>query len=319
MFKGWLFDIYPQRGGMTLWMIDTDGGRVRLTDRYRPSFFVVGPPRVLERVRQTLLRSGAPVEFSMTERRDFWTGSAVPVLQVSVDVFTLNSVVRQISRIGGAELYNCDIAPEQMYLYEKRLFPLAFCEIERDAGAAVASIRALEEPWAIDYSMPPLVALKLSVDTNGANPNYGADRSPLKAEIDGRECLLEWDELLDTLEDMLVRYDPDVILTEWGDSFIMPRLAKMALRRERPLSLNRDPRRRIATRKSMSYFSYGRVIYRAGRSRVSMTTSRRSISPRCIRRSWSSTTSRPRRSTAPAATASGCPRSGIASAAGERG
>jgi DNA polymerase elongation subunit (family B) len=150
-----------------------------------------------------------------------------------------------------------------MYLYEKRLFPLAFCEIECDAGAAVASIRALEEPWAIDYSMPPLEALKLPVDTNGADPNYGADRSPLKAEIDGRECLLEWDELLDTLEDMLVRYDPDVILTEWGDSFIMPRLAKMALRRERPLSLNRDPRRRIATRKSMSYFSYGRIIYRA--------------------------------------------------------
>ncbi|NQU08212.1 MAG: hypothetical protein HQ583_06585 [Candidatus Abyssubacteria bacterium] len=263
MFKGWLFDIYPARGGMTLWMIGTGGGRIRLFDRYRPSFFVGGPPRARERARQILRRSRAPAWFSAAEQRDFWTGRTVPVLQVSVEVSSFNSVMRQASRIGGAELYNCDIAPEQMYLYERGLFPLALCEVERLEDGTVTSIRACDEPWDIDYPLPPLEVLKLSVDTNGANPNYGGTKCALKAEFDGREYLLEGDELLEVLEDMLVRYDPDVILTEWGDSFIFPRLLEMARRREHPLSLNRDPRHKIATRRGSSYFSYGRIVCRA--------------------------------------------------------
>ena len=263
MFKGWLFDIYADGGGMTLWVIGTDGARIRLTDPYRPSFFVGGPPHVLNRVRQVLCRSRAPVDFAMTERRDFWTDRAVAVLQVSATVPCFNSVVKQTARIAGAELYNCDIAPEQMYMYERDLFPLALCEVERAADGAVVSIRACEQAGDIDYSLPPLEVLKLSVDAGGANPNYGGERCALKAEIDGTEYMLEWDGLIDTLEDMLIRSDPDVILTEWGDSFIMPRLIELARRRKRPLSLNRDPRRRIATRRSASYFSYGRIIYRA--------------------------------------------------------
>ena len=263
MFKGWLFDIYSGKGGMTLWLIDADGVHVRLVDRYRPSFFVGGPARALERVKQTLQRSRAPASFRMTEQRDFWTARAVPVLQVSASISTFSSIVRQVARIDGAELYNCDIVPEQMYLYEKGLFPLALCEIEHSDDGVVSSIRACTEPSEIDYSLPPMEVLKLTVETNGANPNFGGDGCALRATIDGREYLLDSDQLLDTLEGMLVQYDPDVILTEWGDSFIIPRLWELARRQEHPLSLNRDPDRNIATRRSASYFSYGRIFYRA--------------------------------------------------------
>ena len=263
MFNAWLFDIYPARGGMTLWMIDADGRHVRLIAPYRPSFFVGGSGHVLTHVKETLRRSRAPASFSMTERRDLWSDRLIPVLQVSVEVLSFTSVVKQVSRIGGAELYNCDIAPEQMYFYEKGLFPLAFCEVEDSGDGTVVSVRACDSPWDIDYSMPPLEVLKLSVNGNGANPNYGGSRYELKAAVDGREYVLEGDGLLDTLEDLLVRHDPDLILSEWGDSFILPRLMQMAGGRKEPLSLNRDPNRTIATRRGSSYFSYGRIIYRA--------------------------------------------------------
>ncbi|MBI5116198.1 hypothetical protein HZA56_06960 [Candidatus Poribacteria bacterium] len=297
MFRGWLFDIYSGERGMTLWLIGTDGRRVRLEAPYRPSFFVAGTNYVLERVKgifrqrneqapsyaprntqdvtrdtQHVIRNTehairntphAPVSFSMTEQRDFWSGRAVPVLRVTTSVRNFHSTVKQIAKISGAELYNCDIPPEQMYLYETGLFPLALCEVEIADDGTVASIRACDSPWDIDYSLPPLEIFKLSISGNGANPNYGGKGHGLKVEVDGTEYLLEESELLDTLDDMLKRYDPDLLLTEWGDSFIIPRLTLMAERQGHPLSLNREPKRSTATRRGSSYFSYGRIIYRA--------------------------------------------------------
>ncbi len=261
--KGWLFDLYTARGGMTLWLIGTDGGRVQLTAPYRPSFYVGGSSRVLKHIRQMLRHSRAPASVSQVERRDIWTGRMIPVLRVSVDTRSFNSVVRLVSRLDGAEAYNCDIPLDRLYLYETDLFPLALCEVECSGDGTVASIRASDSPWEIDYPLPPLVVLKLSVDAHGANPNYGGGRCGLRVEIDGTEYALEGAELLDTLEGMLARYDPDIILTEWGDSFIMPQLVDLARRQEHPLSLNRDPSRAIVTRRGTSYFSYGRIIYRA--------------------------------------------------------
>jgi DNA polymerase elongation subunit (family B) len=291
MFRGWLFDIYSGECGMTLWLIGTDDRRIRLEAPYSPSFFVAGSKHVIENVkslfRQTkeqpsshapratenIIRNTqhatrntrhAPVSFSMTEQRDFWTGCAIPVLRVTTSVRSFNSTVKQVAKVSGAELYNCDIPPEQMYLYETGLFPLALCEVKvAENGTTVASVRACDSPWDIDYSLPPLEVFKLSVSGNSANPNYGGKTRGLKVEVDGTEYLLEESELLDTLEDMLKRYDPDLILTEWGDSFIIPRLTLMAERQGHPLSLNRESNRSTATRRGASYFSYGRIIYRA--------------------------------------------------------
>jgi DNA polymerase elongation subunit (family B) len=275
MLKGWLFDIYGVDGGMVLWMIGAGGERIRLFDPYRPAFFVGGTKQVLRRAREAFRRSRTPVSLSMTERLDFWSGNPVSVMRVKAAGAAFNAAVRLVARVDGAELYNCDIMPEQMYLYEKGLFPLAFCEVEtrgkggpeagdgNEGDGLIASIRVLEQASDIDYSLPPLEVLKLSVDADGANPNYGGERRALKASIDGMEYLLEWEYLLETLESMLVRYDPDVILTEWGDTFIIPHLREMARRRGRPLSLNRVPGRDIATRAGVTYFSYGRIVYRA--------------------------------------------------------
>ncbi|UCD58680.1 MAG: hypothetical protein JSV16_06115 [Candidatus Hydrogenedentota bacterium] len=264
IFKGWLFDIYPAERGMTLWMIATDDRRIRLTDPYSPSFFVGGPAHALERARESFRMSRLPVSLSMVERRDLWTGRTRSVLRVTLKLLTtFASAVKRVSRIGGVELYNCDIPLEQMYLYEKGLFPLALCEVECLENEAVASIRACNSPWDTDYSLPPLEVLKLYVNGNGANPNHGGRGRGLRVAVHGREYELEEDELLDTFGDMLTRYDPDLILTEWGDSFIIPRLMQMCRRHAHPLPLNREPRRTIGTRRGASYFSYGRIVYRA--------------------------------------------------------
>jgi len=66
------------------------------------------------------------------------------------------------------------------------------------------------------------------------------------------------------LNQLLLRQDPDILLTDWGDSYLLPRLMSTADRLHIPLALNRDPHRSIGTRKAHSYFSYGRILSHAG-------------------------------------------------------
>ena len=81
------------------------------------------------------------------------------------------------------------------------------------------------------------------------------DEHRLRHADDPREMLLR-------LRDLLVRHDPDAILTAWGDSFILPRLLELARRYGVPLPLNRDPERAVEYRPARSYFSYGRIVYK---------------------------------------------------------
>ncbi|HVH30509.1 MAG TPA: DNA polymerase domain-containing protein, partial [bacterium] len=71
-------------------------------------------------------------------------------------------------------------------------------------------------------------------------------------------------ETIRSLNRLLQRYDPDVLLTEWGDSVLLPQLQVLAARTGIPLQLNRDPAYQVRTRRSRSYMTYGQVVYQAG-------------------------------------------------------
>jgi DNA polymerase elongation subunit (family B) len=70
-------------------------------------------------------------------------------------------------------------------------------------------------------------------------------------------------ETIRSLNRLLQRYDPDVLLTEWGDSVLLPHLQALAARTGIPLQLNRDPGHQVRTRRSRSYMTYGQVVYQA--------------------------------------------------------
>jgi DNA polymerase elongation subunit (family B) len=70
-------------------------------------------------------------------------------------------------------------------------------------------------------------------------------------------------ETIRSLNRLLQRYDPDVLLTEWGDSVLLPQLQVLAARTGIPLQLNRDPGHQVRTRRSRSYMTYGQVVYQA--------------------------------------------------------
>src|SRR3990172_8826876 len=64
---------------------------------------------------------------------------------------------------------------------------------------------------------------------------------------------------------MLRAHDPDLIVSEWGDSTLFPGLLQQARRERFDLSLNRDPAYGSAVQRSRarSYTSYGRILFKA--------------------------------------------------------
>jgi DNA polymerase-2 len=64
------------------------------------------------------------------------------------------------------------------------------------------------------------------------------------------------------LRAVLERYDPDLILTAWGDTWLLPELLRLAGESDLRLPLNREADRAIVPRPERTYFAYGQVIHR---------------------------------------------------------
>ena len=82
-------------------------------------------------------------------------------------------------------------------------------------------------------------------------------------EIDGQYRILEGadEPVVEGFHRLLKQYDPDVILTQWGDSTLLPGLRRDAKRRGVSLALNRD-QLPVQQSRARSYMSYGRILFK---------------------------------------------------------
>ena len=288
---------------MTLWLIPASGSgkRLRLIDRsFRPSFYVHGPEPRLRHLARTLA-ARAQVTCTLTRRTDIWEARELVVLEITAHYPTqFAALARFASRFDpGLRLYNSDLMLAPLYCWEKNVFPLAKVDAQVGAGGwalgagagenpvprtqypvpdgiAAASrevpqweIRAIEsrdDEWAIDFELPPLKIMRARLEGLGKiDPQHGR-RGKLEVAVDD-----DWLELDDALEPvavgferMLRTHDPDLIVSEWGDSTLFPGLLEQARRERIELSLNRDPAHGAVQRsRARSYTSYGRILFKA--------------------------------------------------------
>lgn len=275
--EGWIFDVYPSSDGMILWVIDDQGHPHRVRHTYAPTLYVAGSRNELEMARQALTRLRVPVTFTPTARQELMSGTQIPVTAVTVPhPLAFPAATRLLARVPGLALYNCDILTTRLFFYETGLFPLARCAIDYSDGVA-RKIALLSRPEDLEYDLPSLVILRLhlespatrtgdSEDVPARNPSHGRP-GQLEAGVDGETVVLDGDDPAETIRSLnrlLQRYDPDVLLTEWGDSVLLPQLQVLAARTGIPLQLNRDPGHQVRTRRSRSYMTYGQVVYQAG-------------------------------------------------------
>jgi DNA polymerase II len=252
---------------MVVWLLCEDGRRIMAVDPFVSACYLAAPLSIREQVFRLLRHASCRIGTREVERYELGALRPIPVLEVSVYApAQFSSITQQLIRsCPDAQFFHVDVSLPQRYFYDRQLFPLVHCEADITAEGRIQSIRALESPWDTDYGLPSLTIMELSPDSPSPNPNHGG-RGSLVVRMDGEERLLEGDDadVVQRLNQLLVREDPDILLTDWGDSHLLPRLIAMADRLRLPLELNRDPHRSIGARKPRSYFSYGRILSHAG-------------------------------------------------------
>lgn len=265
--KGWLFDAHPSGDEIAVWLITTESKRLRLQDNFAPTFYIEGASAKLMPLLSSLTSKGLVISFRLTEKQELFSGEWRVVWEVKVSpAGKLSWVLRQITKEEVTlPIYNVDLPLSWRYFQEKKVFPLAFCQVEYNSEGQILSWEVLDSPRDTNYQLPSFTSMELKMEGRSVNPAHGR-KGHLEVRLEGQERLLEveGEELIRHLDSLLRRYDPDIVFTHWGDSFLLPHLLEMAEKWQIPLALNRGNNPQIFRRRERSYFSYGRVIYRAG-------------------------------------------------------
>jgi len=266
---GWVLDAAAEGGGVEVWFRAGTGETRLLRAPFLPSFVLAGRGIRGEQVAAAARRWGCAA--APGEGIEFFSGKAVPAWTVTVpSPFALRETVRKAEGSFGAEaLYDADIAAEQQFAYATGLYPLARAEVDLSPDGTILASRVLDSPWDADAPLPAFAEARLATAGTG-HPAHGRPR-PLEFSAEGRTHVLLWEEgegFLRELSRLLDACDPDLLVTEYGDEYILPRLLALAARLRVPLRLGReDPGSggpgAVRRSRERSYFSYGQVVFRA--------------------------------------------------------
>jgi DNA polymerase-2 len=263
--QGWLFDVYPAQTTMVVWLYQEDGTLLRLEDPFRPRLYARGRSDDLQALARATLRTRVCSRCELTRQREFWSGELVTVMALEVaDYGMFPRLLRRLPEFESRlTFYNCDLPLPQYYLYCRQIFPFGQCEVEHD-GRTIARIHTRESSAERHYVIPSPRILELQLTQDPLIPLQRGNT--LQVTLDGQsyECTTNDPfELLDQLNAFLTRYDPDLILTDYGDTAIFPALLRLAHRYRMPLALDREPapvERRLVT-EGRSFFTYGKMLY----------------------------------------------------------
>jgi len=275
--EGWLFDLYPApEGGVFAWLITRDGRAIRLYDSWHPSIYAwASSPTELNSLltQHDLSEVEMAVDYKYVSPGDFDRSKVLRLTfkrGCDIAAFLRNTSPRSLINI---RLFNVGIPLAQLYMYEKDLFPLAY--VRTYPANRTIKWELLDDANLCRYETPPLrgATLALAVKKTGRIPSFNDPLESIRVKTRGIVTEIEGgseiDKLLDLVE-LIQEIDPDVILTENGDSFVFPYLIHRASR-NRMLSrmiLDREGRPLRSPREGRSYFSYGRIYYKPSPTRL---------------------------------------------------
>ncbi|MDP2844796.1 MAG: DNA polymerase domain-containing protein, partial [Candidatus Methanoperedens sp.] len=173
------------------------------------------------------------------------------IISVSIEPNSVYEIASMLEA-KGCHLYNIDLDPGRQYLLGCGLFPMA--KLRGDFLD--------DSQHAIDYEVPDLVKMELSAMPCRDKGIVTMD-DPI-GRITLGDILIEGrgeSEMIDELNREVASADPDLIVTERGDSFDLPYLHHRAALHDIDLQLGRE-KDILPESGGKSYFSYGRILYK---------------------------------------------------------
>jgi DNA polymerase-2 len=262
---GWLLDVYVEEDGITLWLLTDDDKRLHLRMEFDITFYAAGDFNLLRQAWKYLKEKDVKLE--RTVRRDLFLGERDVMAVTTSNPAGLQKMFGELQRqFPSLDYYDADIPVTLRFIARTNTYLLGRCHVRFDEEW-IQSIEPLSTPWEIDPAPIPLRILTLAPDCNPAI------RKPkqLHVKYGQREYSLSLDSprpFLIGLKADLQRLDPDLILTDYGDTWLFPQLSTWSEETGIELKPNRDENRQIMTRKADSYFAYGQVTYRGAQSHL---------------------------------------------------
>jgi DNA polymerase elongation subunit (family B) len=278
--KGWILDVYPSAPGeFAVWIIAENGERLRLADSFKPQIYISGKEDSLQRLASQFPYDRTVASWDSVRRYAKATDSEEStVLEVTLkDCRASPSFTTKVLKSGRYlqyNVFNCDLKHEQLYFYNRDVFPLAFVEIESEN--AHLNYTLLDSAESVDYVLPPLRISKITVEVAKqgkiaklSDPigKIVVSQGSNKVDIDMGD---EQDKLL-RLVQAVKEFDPDIIVTRGGDSYLFPYLVRRAIINGvlDKLVLGRDDVPLVAKNvRGKTFFCYGRTFYRAPARRL---------------------------------------------------
>jgi len=311
VFNGWLLDVSTFSEGVILWVKTSKEQKViKIYQEFCPEFFAVPRNEVgndLKRLKYILTQNLNVKEVRICEKyaklEDHEKTKVLGVTVTKPSVF--KKTIKEVDRIGLFILNNTDLPITQMYFYVTDIFPMSFCRFKvkiekgKDKRSNILRLISLElqdDNEKLFYDLPPLKAvwLDVKIQYQGIRPYYNDPISHAEISIvendesnvpraDGyikRKILIDKAdeaETLKTISKVIERLDPDIILTQNGDEFLLPYLVARASenRVTKDLYLSRDKKPLVNCLFELSggsdhYMSYG-IIRRRSKTQVYLT------------------------------------------------
>jgi len=311
VFDGWLLDVSTFSEGVILWVKTSKEQKViKIYQEFCPEFFAVPRNEVgndLKRLKYILTQNLNVKEVRICEKyaklEDHDKTKVLGVTVTKPSVF--KKTIKEIDRIGLFILHNTDLPITQMYFYVNDIFPMSFCRFKvkiekgKDKRSNILRLISLDlqdDNEKLFYDLPPLKAvwLDVKIQYEGIRPYYNDPISHAEISIvendesnvpraDGyikRKILIDKAdeaETLKTISKVIEHLDPDIILTQNGDEFLLPYLVARASenRVTKDLYLSRDKKPLVNCLFELSggsdhYMSYG-IIRRRSKTQVYLT------------------------------------------------
>jgi DNA polymerase, archaea type len=269
---------------MTFWLQQDDGRALKFEDReWRARIYATSGVSDMEYLSSTALSSNLVSQIRRVHKRtDVFDQRESEVLEFELKLASKGKSLatflsKRFHHPDMLQLYNVDFLPEQEYFYEKELFPLARVEAHLEAGSVKEWI-LLDSITRYDYGTPALKALRLEIEVRDRVArmdsrlkaiqltSFGEDGREEKVRLEGSEA-----QMIPDAARELARQDPDLVLTDGGDSFALPfllyRAKSYGIDNDFLSRINRDPDvlshyTQIKQQPGKTYFSYGRIMYR---------------------------------------------------------
>lgn len=262
---GWLLDVYAEDDGINLWLLTDDDKRLHLRMEFDITFYAAGDFNLLRQAWKYLKEKDVKLE--RTVRRDLFLGERDVMAVTTSNPAGLQKMFGELQRqFPSLDYYDADIPVTLRFIARTNTYLLGRCHVRFDEEW-IQSIEPLSTPWEIDPTPIPLRILTLAPDCNPAirkpkqlHVKYG--QSKYNLSLDSPRLFMIG------LKADLQRLDPDLILTDYGDTWLFPQLGAWSEETGIELNPNRDENRQVMTRKADSFFAYGQVTYRGAQSHL---------------------------------------------------